>query len=204
MARRFSMIRDFHLADLFTLGNGACGAAAVFLAIDYASGGGTGSIYAAGATIAAALVFDMLDGRVARWRHRASEMGKELDSLADVISFGVAPAAVAYALGLRGALDVAALLFFVACGISRLARYNVTAAALASGGDKVAYFEGTPIPTSVLLVGVLVFLVWRGWVGDAFPGGTLPVLGSSFHPFVLGFVVSGSLMISKTIHIPKP
>ena len=96
----------------------------------------------------AALVFDVLDGRIARWRQTSSALGRELDSLADVISFGVAPAAIAYACGMQGLCDRVVLVFFVACGVSRLARYNVTAEALSEGTGKVKYFEGTPIPTS--------------------------------------------------------
>ena len=66
---------------------------------------------------------------------------------------------------MRTPLDRAVLIYFVACGVSRLARFNVTADELADGGDKVKYFEGTPIPTSVLLVGVLAVAAWRGRTG---------------------------------------
>src|SRR6185503_2342181 len=101
------------------------------------------------------LVFDVLDGRIARWRHKASPLGRELDSLADVISFGVAPAAIAFAAGLDTVLDQVILMYFVGCGVSRLARFNVTAETLSEGTGKVKYFEGTPIPTSIVLVGLL-------------------------------------------------
>src|SRR6185436_14015723 len=103
--------------------------------------------------------------RVARWRHRSSTLGADLDSLADVISFGLAPAALGFAAGLRGALDVGILLYFVACGISRLARFNATADALSDESGKVKYFEGTPIPTSVLIVGLMAVLHWQGRLG---------------------------------------
>jgi CDP-diacylglycerol--serine O-phosphatidyltransferase len=198
------MIRAFHLADLFTLANGCCGTAAVFLSMAYVREGGPEKIYAAGGLIVLALVFDVLDGRVARWRHRASPMGRELDSLADVVSFGVAPAALAYAVGMDGFWDQVVLLYFVACGISRLARYNVTAEAQAEETGKVTYFEGTPIPTSVFLVGLLVALAWAGRVGDALYGGSVTIGPADLHPLVLVFFVSGSLMISKTLRIPKP
>jgi CDP-diacylglycerol---serine O-phosphatidyltransferase len=89
--RHFSMIRDFHLADFFTLANGCCGTAAIFLAIDHVREARREAVFAAGLPVVGALVFDVIDGRVARWRHRASPLGRELDSLADVISFGVAP-----------------------------------------------------------------------------------------------------------------
>jgi CDP-diacylglycerol--serine O-phosphatidyltransferase len=145
-----------------------------------------------------------MDGRVARWRHRASPMGRELDSLADVISFGVAPACMAFAFGFTGLLDAAVLLYFVCCGISRLARYNITAESLSADTGKVTYFEGTPIPSSVLLVLLLAGLAAAGRYGDAIPLGTLALGPWDLHPLVLLFAVSGSLMISKTIHIPKP
>jgi CDP-diacylglycerol--serine O-phosphatidyltransferase len=172
--------------------------------MDHMRQSSAGRVYAAGALVVAALIFDVLDGRIARWRHHASALGRELDSLADVISFGVAPACLAYAVGLTGVWDVLALLYFVACGISRLARYNITADALAAGHGKVPYFEGTPIPTSTLLVLLMVLLAGLGRVGPRLPLGVLPLGPFSLHPLALLFVLSGSLMISKTLRIPKP
>ena len=198
------MIRDFHLADFFTLANGCCGTAAIFLAMNHVRDGRRGAVYAAGMLVVAALAFDVLDGRIARWRHKASAMGRELDSLADVISFGVAPACLAYAVGMTGLWDSLALLYFVACGISRLARYNVTADALAAGSGKVAYFEGTPIPTSTVLVVLIVGLAWLERIGPRLPLGVFALGPFDLHPLVLLFVLSGSLMISKTLRIPKP
>ncbi len=150
-----------------------------------------------------AFAFDMLDGRVARWRQQHSALGRELDSLADVISFGVGPVALAFAAGLRGGWDVVVLIYFVCCGVSRLARYNVTAENLSAGADKVAYFEGTPIPTSVLLTAVLALVAWQGRLGDALPGGAWLAGPWQLHPLVLMFALSGTLMISKTLRIPK-
>ena len=151
----------------------------------------------------AALVFDVLDGRIARWRHASSPLGRELDSLADVISFGIGPAALGFAAGLQGGWDVVALSYFVCCGVSRLARYNVTAESLSGGGGKVRYFEGTPIPTSVLLVALLALAAWQDRLGDALWFGAVDMGPWTLHPFALLFVLSGSLMISKTLHIPK-
>lgn len=203
--RHFSMIRDFHIADLFTLGNGACGTGAIFLCMAHIAEAGARKLICAGALLLLALFFDVLDGRVARWRQKASPMGRELDSLSDVISFGVAPACLAWSAGLRGGLDVAALLYFVACGISRLARYNVSAERIAEeGGGKVRYFEGTPIPTSILLVALLVALAFSGRIGAELPFGAISLGFATLHPLALLFAISGSLMISKTIHIPKP
>jgi CDP-diacylglycerol--serine O-phosphatidyltransferase len=198
------MIRDFHLADVFTLANGACGTAAIFAAMDHVRQPRAATVYAAGLLVVAALVFDVLDGRIARWRHDASPLGRELDSLADVISFGVAPACLAYAVGMTDGWDVLALLYFVACGISRLARYNVTAEALSEGTGKVRHFEGTPIPTSTLLVLFLVLLAWLGRTGTGLPLGVVRLGPFDLRPLVLLFALSGSLMISKTLRIPKP
>jgi CDP-diacylglycerol--serine O-phosphatidyltransferase len=204
--KHFSMIRGLHLADFFTLANAACGVAAVFCAMAYVGGALPAYFFAAAALAPAAFAFDVLDGRVARSRHTHSALGRELDSLADVISFGVAPAALGFAAGLRGGWDWFALVYFVCCGVSRLARFNVTAEALAHGSEsgKVAYFEGTPIPTSVVLTGVLAFAAWRGRIGDDLYWGVWTLGPWHLHPLVLLFVLSGTLMISKTLRIPKP
>jgi len=152
--------------------------------------------------VLAALVFDILDGRIARWRRKSSVMGRELDSLADVISFGVAPAVIAYGIGMQGLYDRIILTYFVACGVSRLARYNVTAEALSGDGDKVKYFEGTPIPTSLLLVLLMFWAATQGAVRDSLWFGQFLFAGFTLHPLVLVFALSGSLMISR-IRFPK-
>jgi CDP-diacylglycerol---serine O-phosphatidyltransferase len=201
--RHFSMIRSFHLADFFTLANAACGVAAVFLAMVYMSSHAVLHFFAAALMAPAAFVFDVLDGRIARSRRTHSALGRELDSLADVISFGVAPAALGFAAGLRGGWDWIALIYFVCCGVSRLARYNVTAETLSAGADKVAYFEGTPIPTSVVITAVLAYAAWRDRLGDNLYFGTWALGPADLHPLALLFVLSGTLMISKTLRIPK-
>ena len=201
--RHFSMIREFHLADAFTLGNAACGVATVFMAMAYLGSHSIAHYLIACALAPAALVFDVLDGRVARWRQTQSALGRELDSLADVVSFGVAPAALAFAAGMNGGWDSLVLVYFVCCGVSRLARYNVTAESLSEGSDKVAYFEGTPIPTSVVLVAVLAWAAWQGRIEGSLYGGALALGPWQLHPLVLLFALSGTLMISKTLHIPK-
>ena len=201
--KHFSMIREFHLADFFTLGNAACGVGAIFLAMAYVAAPSTAHFLAAAALLPLAFVFDVFDGRIARWRQTQSALGRELDSLADIISFGVAPAALAFAAGMRGGWDAIVLIYFVCCGVSRLARYNVTAEALSEGADKVKYFEGTPIPTSVALVGVLAAAAWQDRMGAALWGGAWQPMGWTLHPLVLLFGLSGTLMISKTLRIPK-
>jgi len=196
------MIREFHLADWFTLSNALCGMGALFSTMTYLQTAEAVHLYFASGLILLAFLFDVLDGHIARWRRKSSAMGLELDSLADVISFGVAPAAIAYACGMQGLLDRILLLFFVVCGVSRLARYNVTAEKLSEGGDKVKYFEGTPIPTSLILVAVLALAVWQGALGDHLWLGVFYIGGFQFHPLTLMFAISGSLMISR-IKIPK-
>jgi CDP-diacylglycerol--serine O-phosphatidyltransferase len=201
--RHFTMIREFHLADFLTLGNAACGVAGVLCAMVFVGSQSIAVFYVAALLAPAAFVFDVLDGRVARARQQHSALGRELDSLADVISFGVAPAALAFAAGLRGGWDWVVLIYFVCCGVSRLARYNVTAEALSAGADKVAYFEGTPIPTSVVLVAVLAWAAWQGRIGDSLYWGAWTIGPWVLHPLALLFALSGSLMISKTLRIPK-
>ena len=201
--KHFSMIREMHLADLFTLANAACGVAGVFCAMAYVGSQSRMHFFAAAALAPAAFIFDVLDGRIARWRHTHSALGRELDSLADVISFGVAPAALGFAAGLRGAWDWVALIYFVCCGVSRLARYNVTAEELSGDADKVAYFEGTPIPTSVLLTAILAVAAWQDRLGEDLYWGVWSLGPGDLHPLALLFALSGTLMISKTLRIPK-
>jgi len=202
-AKHLSMIRSFHLADWFTLGNAACGVGALFAVMSYLQGQDKLNLLLACALILLAFVFDVFDGRVARWRQKTSSLGRELDSLADVISFGVAPAIIAYGAGMDGLWDRAILIYFVACGVSRLARYNITAETLAQGSDKVKYFEGTPIPSSLLLVIVLAIAIVNGAIGIHLWFGMTHIGPWQLHPLVLMFAVSGSLMISRTLHIPK-
>jgi CDP-diacylglycerol--serine O-phosphatidyltransferase len=198
----FAMIREFHLADWFTLGNAVCGTGALFSVMTYLQTRDPQHIQFACALVLFALIFDVLDGRIARWRQVSSALGRELDSLADVISFGVAPAMIAYGCGMQGAYDRIILAYFVACGVSRLARYNVTAEELSGGTGKVKYFEGTPIPTSILLVGLLSLAAWNGAIGPNIWFGEVWMAGFRLHPLVLVFALSGSLMISR-IRIPK-
>jgi CDP-diacylglycerol--serine O-phosphatidyltransferase len=201
-----SMLRSYTAADAFTIGNAACGTIAIFLCLDYLAERNARFLWAAFLLLPLALVCDVLDGYVARLnRSRQSVLGADLDSLADVISFGVAPAVLGYTLGMRGGWDMVILTYFVVCGVSRLARFNVTASALADAETgKVKYFEGTPIPTSIVLVGVLAIAFWSGRVGDELWLGTWRIGPAALHPLSLLFFASGSAMISATLRIPKP
>ncbi len=115
--------------------------------------------YAAGVALILAAVCDMIDGRVARMTGTTSEFGAALDSLADVVSFGVAPAYLAYVWGLGGSagdVDPGAVLafVFVICGALRLARFNVQAAE----GSAVDRFVGLPIPAAALYLASLIMM----------------------------------------------
>src|SRR5688572_32556739 len=137
------MIRSYTLADFFTIGNASCGTISIFLCLDYLATGRSSFLWAAFILLPTALVLDVLDGYVARLnKKRQSVLGADLDSLADVLSFGVAPAVLGFTLGLRGGWDMFILTYFVVCGVSRLARFNVTASALADEATgKVKYFR---------------------------------------------------------------
>ena len=201
------MLRSYTAADALTIGNASCGTIAIFLCLDYL------------ATGERPLPLDRLraaaDGaglrRPRRLRRPAQppapvgRSARDLDSLADVISFGVAPAVLGFTLGLRGGWDMLILTYFVVCGVSRLARFNVTAAALADETTgKVKYFEGTPIPTSIVIVALLAVAFWVGRTGDSLWFGACALGPATLHPLVLIYAVSGSAMISATLRIPKP
>ena len=201
-----SMFRSYTPADALTIGNASCGTISIFLCLDYLATDERRFLWTAFVLLPLALLCDILDGYVARLnRARQSVLGADLDSLADVISFGVAPAVLGFTLGLRGGWDMVVLTYFVVCGVSRLARFNVTAAALSdSQTGKVKYFEGTPIPTSVLIVAMLAVAFWRGRIDEQLWFGAAHLWRPVLHPLVLVYALSGSAMISATLRIPKP
>jgi CDP-diacylglycerol--serine O-phosphatidyltransferase len=200
------MLRSFTIADVFTIGNASCGTIAIFLCLDYVATTNARLLWVAFLLLPLALVCDVLDGYVARARpQRQSVLGGDLDSLADVISFGVAPAVLGFTLGLRGAWDMLCLTYFVVCGVSRLARFNVTAERLAdSRTGKVKYFEGTPIPTSIMIVALLALAFQQGRIDTALWFGAWHIGPAVLHPVAFVYVASGSAMISATLRIPKP
>jgi CDP-diacylglycerol--serine O-phosphatidyltransferase len=199
------MLRSYTIADVFTIGNAVCGTVSIFLCLDYLDTGRDRYLWVAFLLLPLALVLDVCDGYVARLdRRRQSVLGADLDSLADVISFGVAPAVLGFTLGLRGGWDMLCLAYFVVCGVSRLARFNATAAALTDAeSGKVRYFEGTPIPTSIAIVALLAVAFYLGHIGAALWFGAVRIEPAWLHPLSLVYVASGSAMIS-TIRIPKP
>jgi CDP-diacylglycerol---serine O-phosphatidyltransferase len=146
----------FILPNLFTLSSVFCGFYAVVICSRNAS---DDDYYRAALLIIFAMFFDTIDGRVARLTRTQSAFGLQLDSLADVISFGIAPAVLVYRWALEplGLLAVIACFAFAACGAIRLARFNVLAMSVTGAPKKPdKYILGLPIPSAA---GILVSLV---------------------------------------------
>lgn len=202
----FSLVRNLHLADFITMMNGFSGFYSIISCLRFTSTGLPHYVQRAHFFILLGLFFDFFDGRVARLRNKSSLMGQELDSLADLISFGVAPASIAFAIGFQSTVDVLVLSFFVLCGLTRLARFNVTVTTIPKDvGGKSKYFEGLPIPTSLFIVANMAFWVSKGWVNDELPMGMVLKGGFlEFHPIVSVFFIHGCALISKSLKIPKP
>jgi CDP-diacylglycerol---serine O-phosphatidyltransferase len=156
--------RIYLLPNLMTAGNLFCGFAATLRIIEasilLAIGEPVGSLYhEAIAFILGACVFDLLDGRLARLGGHESPFGREFDSLADTVSFGIAPALLVYQIVLRDFQRTGWLIafFFLLCGTLRLARFNCIAA---SSGDKPEKdFQGFPIPAAAGLIASLTLLM---------------------------------------------
>ena len=172
--RRTRLRRGVYLLpSLLTMGNMFCGYACVVYAM-------RGEYTTAAPFIGFAVVLDMLDGRIARLTNTTSEFGVEFDSMADIISFGVAPAILSFAWGLQslGRLGWAAGFMFVAAAAMRLARFNIQSG---GGGDK-RYFVGMPSPAAAGVIAATVF---------AYPYGlydyraALPALGMVLVPAAL-------------------
>jgi CDP-diacylglycerol---serine O-phosphatidyltransferase len=179
-------LKIYFLPNLLTAGNLFCGFVALtkIVEADSSSPAFFAQIYLALAFILAACIFDLFDGRVARLGGAESPFGREFDSLADVISFGVAPAFLVHRIVLKDvfAEGHAEIGWFIAsvylvCGAFRLARYNCLTAQSVTGGSKD--FLGFPIPSAAALVASLtLFMMW--WDEKEFVVGSwryvLPVL----------------------------
>ena len=146
--RRFDLSKAlFILPNLFTVSSIFCGFYAAILAASANGSTSADTLYRACIAVLFAMVFDAVDGRVARLTKTQSAFGVQMDSLADVISFGIVPGLIAWHWGVQnfGTLGLFACFFFCACGAIRLARFNVMAAA--EDGPS-AYFLGLPIPAA--------------------------------------------------------
>ncbi|KDQ60699.1 hypothetical protein JAAARDRAFT_31676 [Jaapia argillacea MUCL 33604] len=210
----FSLVRNFRLADMVTIMNGVCGSLSVFASARYLLTNDPDYLWSAHVLPLAGLMFDFMDGKVARWRKESSMLGQELDSLADLISFGVAPALLAFTVGLRTYLDTVILTGFICCGLARLARFNVTAALVPKNANgKASYFEGLPIPSSLGLVGLCAYWTSQGLIVDAsgkdnIPGGLVTLWGKEggsgdIHVVSVLFGCWAAAMVSKTLRVPK-
>jgi CDP-diacylglycerol---serine O-phosphatidyltransferase len=179
----------FLLPNLITLSSVFCGFYAIILS---GQGASEQDFYGAALLIVYAMFFDTLDGRVARLTKTQSALGVQLDSLADVISFGVAPAALVYRWSLEslGGLGLAACFAFVACGVLRLARFNVLTMGESGAPKKPGkYIIGLPIPGAA---GIVVSLVVAN---HSSVSARIPQLSL----FVLAVVVVLSLCMVSTI-----
>lgn len=151
----------FLLPNLFTLSGLFCGFYAIAVCARLNDeGGGSDALYKASLAIFIGMFFDTADGRIARLTKTQSELGLHLDSLADVVTFGVAPAFVVYRWGLEGLgqLGLFVAFLFVACGALRLARFNVLSLrAKHEDPEKIGkYMLGLPIPVAA---GVIISLI---------------------------------------------
>jgi CDP-diacylglycerol---serine O-phosphatidyltransferase len=127
------------------------------------------------------------------------------------ISFGVAPALLAFAVGLRTPLDIVVLTGFICCGLARLARFNATVASVPKdSAGKAKYFEGLPIPSTLALVALLSYWTKHGYIEgkQGIPFGTVVLWGEpkglgEVHVMVGLFAVWAAMMVSKTLRVPK-
>lgn len=148
------------------------------------------------------VIFDVLDGRIARWRQHASILGQELDSLADLISFALAPAVFAFVLEFRTTFDLIILTGFVCCALARLARFNASRIIVVKKAEPVdKSYRGFPVPLNILLV--LGLYAYRSQVGIAWPWQPVPLLGSGLRWGMVGYALMAVGMVSHRLVIPK-
>ena len=140
--------KKFKTANMFTLLNAAAGLFCIFFAIrqDFAL---------AATMLILSVAFDMLDGRIARLTGSTSDLGKELDSLADIVSFGVAPAVFAFTQN-SSWFAIVSYVFFLSCGIIRLARFNIQQTQI--------YFYGMPITTNGYVIPIIYLFHPAPWI----------------------------------------
>lgn len=181
------------LPTIFTLGNIVCGMLAVFASVD-------GNFSRAAWLILASIALDMLDGRVARMTNTQSLFGVQMDSFADIISFGVAPSFMMYKMALAKLNNpgVAIAIFYVVAVAIRLAKYNVKA--LDSAGDPETFFEGLPSPAAAGILASFVLSYELFQTGQQVTFKTIPLIEKQM-PFFLKtipvtMVLSSLLMLS--------
>ena len=165
------MLKMLTVADGVTLANAACGLLSIMFAV-------SGNFNVAAWMIIAAMVFDWADGKVAQLRKESHDLGKELDSLADIISFGIAPAIFGFLLIKWHPVITIVILFFLLCGVLRLARFNIT--------NCKGYYEGVPITVN----GILFPLIY--WTG-------VPIEFYVYIYFFMGVLMISTWKVKKVI-----
>ena len=217
--KRFGLVRNFRFADILTLLNSVCGAISIFSGMSLIASLDTPSLVtdlslltqhqlvlfrSAFLSPFIGLFFDIVDGKVARLLKSTSTLGQELDSLADLVTFGVAPAVLAFIVGLRTWIDILILCVFISCGVARLARYNVTTHSLPkTETGKSKFFQGLPIPSSLILILAIWAMFETGYFAGGVPGGSLLLLGNSVHCVSFLWLFWAICMVSQRLHVPK-
>lgn len=218
--KSFGLARNFKLADIVTLCNSFCGCLSIFTALELVLSLKGGFIAKESFSehqinlirIAFVLpflggLFDVLDGKIARLTTGgASMLGQELDSLSDLISFGVAPTVLGFVIGLQTFGDRICLAAYCCAGLARLARFNVTVHTIQQDETgKAKYFEGLPIPTSLCLVLIMYYWFEFGMLVEGnVPFGVveLPVIGK-IHVWTFAFLLHAVAMTSNRLRVPK-
>ncbi|PCD38607.1 hypothetical protein AU210_007077 [Fusarium oxysporum f. sp. radicis-cucumerinum] len=185
---KYDMLRRLRVADYITLSNGFCGVLAIFCAIQK-------SLLAAHLLIFLGYEFDRFDGIVARARNECSEMGKQLDSFCDLVSFCVAPAVMIYCAGFDTVVDQLALALFVCSGVARLSRFNIAAHLVPkSDQGKAMYHEGLPTAYAALLISTAVAVAeWTSYLTNLASG--------SHYPVIIVVLIFSAAMVSKRLHL---
>jgi len=135
-------LKELKTADFVTLSNAVIGLLSILYSIKK-------EFVIAAILLVLCVILDGLDGLIAKRLKQTTELGKQLDSLADIISFGGAPVALVYSLN-NTTLAIISYIFFICCGILRLARYNVS--------NIKDYFQGMPITTNGILIPLFFFI----------------------------------------------
>lgn len=167
-----NILKLLKLADIFTIANLSCGILSITMSIE-------GDFNLSASLLFLAVIFDVLDGKIAGLLHQKNLFGRQIDSMSDLVSFGLAPMLLFYSLNSPGILISALSVFFITCGMLRLARYNVSDA---------PGFEGVPITVNGVLFPIL-FLIYS----------TNPV-SLNFWPII---ILIQSLLMVSTIKVSR-
>ncbi|KAE8372779.1 CDP-diacylglycerol--serine O-phosphatidyltransferase [Aspergillus bertholletiae] len=193
---KFDMLRRLRVADYATLSKALCGVFAIFASTHQ-------SFITAHMLIFLGYELDRFDGMIARWRNETSEMGKQLDSFSDLVSFVLAPSFMLYSLRLRTPTDQAILVFFVLCGISRLARFNVASHLTPKDTNgKSLYHEGLPTAYAALIMSTIVAVAqWLDRTESLVSMVSFPGTWGEAHISTIPVAFLGAGMVSKRLKL---